>query len=132
MTAAARFENDGKTGLMRGLLIVLQWAIASVAVLGLVTLPISLETQLVAGIDPASITTMAATHAHEDHVSGLLTPAGRALLPRLEAIVIGEDAVKGFLAKTHLAAFRVRVQHTPTRSPTLLNWTSSSASSRKA
>lgn len=35
---------------MRGLLIVLQWAIASVAVLGLVTLPISLETQLVAGL----------------------------------------------------------------------------------
>lgn len=59
-----------------------------------------------AGIDPASITTMAATHAHEDHVSGLLTPHGHALLPKLEAIVIGEDAVKGFLAKTHLAAFR--------------------------
>ncbi|HEV2502764.1 MAG TPA: MBL fold metallo-hydrolase [Mesorhizobium sp.] len=59
-----------------------------------------------AGIDPASITTMAATHAHEDHVSGLLTPDGRALLPKLDAILIGEDAVKGFLAKTHLATFR--------------------------
>lgn len=35
---------------MRKLIIVLQWAIASVAVLGLVTLPISLETQLVAGL----------------------------------------------------------------------------------
>ena len=35
---------------MRKLIIVLQWAVASVAVLGLVTLPISLETQLVAGL----------------------------------------------------------------------------------
>ena len=59
-----------------------------------------------AGIDPASITTMAATHAHEDHVSGLLTPHGHPLLPKLEAIVIGEGAVKGFLGKSHLAVFR--------------------------
>lgn len=59
-----------------------------------------------AGIDPASITTMAATHSHEDHVSGLLTPDGHALLPKLEAIMIGEDAIKGFFGKTHLAAFR--------------------------
>ncbi len=59
-----------------------------------------------AGIDPASITTMAATHAHEDHVSGLLTPYGRPLLPKLEAIMIGEDAVKGFFGKSHLSAFR--------------------------
>jgi cellulose synthase (UDP-forming) len=35
---------------MRKLLVVLQWALASVAVLALVTLPISLETQLVAGL----------------------------------------------------------------------------------
>lgn len=59
-----------------------------------------------AGIDPASIAILAATHAHEDHVSGLLTPDGRALLPKLQAIVIGEDAVKGFFGKSHLAAFR--------------------------
>ncbi|CAM5487511.1 MBL fold metallo-hydrolase [Mycolicibacterium aubagnense] len=59
-----------------------------------------------AGIDPASITVMAATHAHEDHVSGLLTPDGRALLPKLETIVIGEEAIAPFHAKTHLAAFR--------------------------
>lgn len=59
-----------------------------------------------AGIDPASITTMAATHAHEDHVSGLLTPDGHPLLPKLEAIKIGEDAIEGFFGKSHLAAFR--------------------------
>ncbi|WP_082407493.1 MBL fold metallo-hydrolase [Mesorhizobium sp. 1M-11] len=59
-----------------------------------------------AGIDPASITTMALTHPHEDHVSGLLTPDGRALLPKLKTIVINEAAVEGFFAKAHLEPFR--------------------------
>lgn len=58
-----------------------------------------------AGIDPASITVLAVTHTHQDHVQGLLTPDGRVLFPSLQAIVIHEAAVKSFLAEARLARF---------------------------
>jgi glyoxylase-like metal-dependent hydrolase (beta-lactamase superfamily II) len=58
-----------------------------------------------ARIDPASITVLALTHTHQDHVHGLLTPDGRVLFPNLKAIVIPEAAVKSFFAEAHLAQF---------------------------
>src|SRR5262249_47661718 len=59
-----------------------------------------------AGIAPASITVLALTHTHQDHVQGLLTPNGRALLPNLKTIVISEAAVASFFAEARLAQFR--------------------------
>jgi glyoxylase-like metal-dependent hydrolase (beta-lactamase superfamily II) len=64
------------------------------------------RTMAEAGIDPASITVLALTHTHQDHVHGLLTPDGRVLFPNLKAIVIPEAAVQGFLAEARLARFR--------------------------
>ena len=64
------------------------------------------QTLAEAGIDPASITVLALTHAHQDHVHGLLTSDGRVLFPHLKAIVIAEEAVESFLAETRLARFR--------------------------
>ena len=58
-----------------------------------------------AGIEAASITVLALTHTHQDHVQGLLTPDGRALFANLQAIVIPEAAVTSFLAEAHLARF---------------------------
>jgi glyoxylase-like metal-dependent hydrolase (beta-lactamase superfamily II) len=59
-----------------------------------------------ARITPASITVLALTHTHQDHVHGLLTPDGRVLFPNLKAIVISEAATESFLADAHLAQFR--------------------------
>ncbi|RUX08815.1 MBL fold metallo-hydrolase [Mesorhizobium sp. M8A.F.Ca.ET.059.01.1.1] len=59
-----------------------------------------------AGIDPGSITVLALTHAHQDHVYGLSTLDDRGLFPNLKAIVIAEEAVKSFLAETSLARFQ--------------------------
>ena len=64
------------------------------------------RTMAEARIDPASITVLALTHTHQDHVHGLLTPDGRVLFPNLKAIVIPEAAVESFLAEAHLARFR--------------------------
>jgi glyoxylase-like metal-dependent hydrolase (beta-lactamase superfamily II) len=64
------------------------------------------QTMAEAMIDPASITILALTHTHQDHVHGLLTPDGRVLFPNLKAIVISEAAVESFLADAHLAQFR--------------------------
>jgi glyoxylase-like metal-dependent hydrolase (beta-lactamase superfamily II) len=67
-----------------------------------------------ARIDPASITTLALTHTHQDHVHGLLTPDRRVLFPNLKAIVIPEAAVEDFLAEAPLAQFRTLLK--PVRS----------------
>lgn len=64
------------------------------------------RTMAEAGIDPASITILALTHTHQDHVHGLLTPDGRVLFPNLKAIIVAEGAVGSFLADMHLARFR--------------------------
>jgi glyoxylase-like metal-dependent hydrolase (beta-lactamase superfamily II) len=64
------------------------------------------QTMAEAGIDPASITVLALTHAHQDHVYGLLTLDGRAFFPNLKSIVISEAAVKSFLAQPQLAQFQ--------------------------
>lgn len=58
-----------------------------------------------AGIDPTSITVVALTHAHGDHINGLFTPDGRRAFRNLRKIVIGEDAVAGFLGEAKLAEF---------------------------
>jgi glyoxylase-like metal-dependent hydrolase (beta-lactamase superfamily II) len=59
-----------------------------------------------AGIDPSSITIIAFTHAHEDHVCGLLRSDGGDAFPSLSKIVIAEDAVANFLEKPELTPFR--------------------------
>ncbi len=64
------------------------------------------EAMAVAGIDTSSITMIALTHAHGDHINGLLTPDGRRAFNNLSKIVIGKDAVEGFLAEPKLAEFR--------------------------
>ena len=64
------------------------------------------QTMAEAMIDPASITVLALTHTHQDHVHGLWTPDGRVLFPNLKAIVIPEAAVESFLGEAHLAQFR--------------------------
>lgn len=64
------------------------------------------EAMAEAGIYTSSITTVALTHAHGDHINGLLTPDGRRVFNNLSKIVIGEDAVGGFLAEPNLAEFR--------------------------
>lgn len=63
------------------------------------------EAMIDAGIDPASIATLAATHTHLDHVNGLLAPGGEPAFPRLSRIVIGADAVASFREKPELASF---------------------------
>lgn len=59
-----------------------------------------------AGIDPSSITTVAVTHAHRDHINGVLAPDGRETFADLSKIVIAEDAVVRFLDEAHLRRFR--------------------------
>ncbi|TPM35041.1 MBL fold metallo-hydrolase [Mesorhizobium sp. B2-3-4] len=64
------------------------------------------QTLAEAGIDPASIITLALTHAHQDHVYGLLARRDWVLFPNLQAIVIAEEAVESFAAETGLARFQ--------------------------
>ncbi|MGY3037204.1 glyoxylase-like metal-dependent hydrolase (beta-lactamase superfamily II) [Bradyrhizobium sp. USDA 4354] len=64
------------------------------------------QTMVEARIDPASITLLALTHSHQDHVHGLLTLDGRVLFPNLKQIMIADGAVESFLAEMHLARFQ--------------------------
>ncbi|MGE3710755.1 MAG: MBL fold metallo-hydrolase [Hyphomicrobiaceae bacterium] len=45
------------------------------------------EALAAAGIDPASIDTIVVTHAHIDHITGLLTPEGEKIYPGAEIII---------------------------------------------
>jgi hypothetical protein len=59
-----------------------------------------------ARIDRSSVATIALTHAHGDHINGLLMPdVGRAF-DGLRKIAIGEDALGEFLAEPVLEEFR--------------------------
>ena len=59
-----------------------------------------------AGIEPESITKVAFTRSHRDHVNGLLTRNGRELLPNLKTIFIANEAASEFLDEPHLARFK--------------------------
>jgi glyoxylase-like metal-dependent hydrolase (beta-lactamase superfamily II) len=64
------------------------------------------QTLAEARIDSASITVLALTHTHQDHLNGLLTRDGRVLFPNLKEIAISEAAVESFRAEPHLARFQ--------------------------
>lgn len=64
------------------------------------------EAMAEASIDPSSITVVALTHAHGDHINGVLTPDGRELFANLSRIVIAEDGVARFRAESQLERFR--------------------------
>lgn len=64
------------------------------------------EAMAEAGIDPSSIATVAVTHAHGDHINGVLTPDGRELFANLGRILIAEDAMARFRAEPQLERFR--------------------------
>jgi glyoxylase-like metal-dependent hydrolase (beta-lactamase superfamily II) len=66
-----------------------------------------LETAMTeAGIDPSSISVVALTHTHLDHLNGLVTRDGRVGFANLSRIVIARDAVAHFADQPHLASFR--------------------------
>ncbi|WP_063830317.1 MBL fold metallo-hydrolase [Bradyrhizobium murdochi] len=65
-----------------------------------------MEAMAEVGIDRSSIAMIAFTHAHGDHINGLLMPDGRRAFNGLRKIVIGEDAVEEFLAEPELEQFR--------------------------
>lgn len=60
-----------------------------------------------AGIDRETITDVAITHTHEDHVNGLIAPDGSDAFPCLERIFVGAGDVPSFTGP--LARFRDRV-----------------------
>jgi glyoxylase-like metal-dependent hydrolase (beta-lactamase superfamily II) len=60
-----------------------------------------------AGIDRETITDVAITHTHEDHVNGLIAPDGSDAFPRLERIFVGAGDVSSFTGR--LARLRDRI-----------------------
>jgi glyoxylase-like metal-dependent hydrolase (beta-lactamase superfamily II) len=56
---------------------------------------------------PATITDVAITHTHADHVNGLIAPDGSDAFPRLEQLFVGAGDVATFTGS--LACFRDRV-----------------------
>jgi len=60
-----------------------------------------------AGIDRNSITQVAVTHTHEDHVHGLIAPDGSVAFPRAERILIPKEEVSEITGR--LAQLRDRV-----------------------
>ena len=61
------------------------------------------RTMAEARIDPASITVLALTHTHQDHVHALFISHSRVLFSNLKTIVIPEAAVESFFAEAQLA-----------------------------
>lgn len=59
-----------------------------------------------AGVAPETITTVALTHTHSDHINGLLTRDGRDAFTNLARVVIASDAAAKFLAETPLRRFQ--------------------------
>ncbi|MFD7734752.1 MBL fold metallo-hydrolase [Kitasatospora phosalacinea] len=70
-----------------------------------------------AGIDRATVTDVAVTHNHEDHVSGLIAPDGSEAFPKLERVWIGAGDAAVFTGR--LAPVRDRV--VPLTAETALN-----------
>ncbi|MGW6194638.1 MBL fold metallo-hydrolase [Kribbella sp. NPDC055110] len=66
-----------------------------------------LDSMREAGIDRESITDVAITHAHLDHVNGLIAPDGSDAFPLLERIFVGAGDTGVF--DRNLARFRERV-----------------------
>jgi glyoxylase-like metal-dependent hydrolase (beta-lactamase superfamily II) len=60
-----------------------------------------------AGIDRETITDVAITHTHEDHVNGLIAPDGSDAFPELEQIFVGAGDVSTFTGR--LTRFRGRI-----------------------
>ncbi|TWT01677.1 MBL fold metallo-hydrolase [Reyranella sp. CPCC 100927] len=61
-----------------------------------------------AGIDRHSVTHVALTHTHEDHVNGLIAPDGSAAFPRMEHVFVGQEELSVFRGR--LASLRDRTR----------------------
>ncbi|MFD9700942.1 MBL fold metallo-hydrolase [Lentzea sp. NPDC059081] len=70
------------------------------------TMGLLLESLAAAGVDRGAITDVAITHAHWDHLNGLVAPDGADSFPALERVFIGSGD-EGRLSE-HLARFRDR------------------------
>lgn len=59
-----------------------------------------------AGLSPASLRTLLFTHAHSDHIHGLVSRAGGETFPNLTRLLIPEAAIATFDAEAGLSRFR--------------------------